>query len=982
MFELLDRAMAVSIAGLVVLVMAVPALAAIMPSEPQRVKSLDGKWRFRLEQASLLTGPVEDWNAKHPIDTPATFEPFYEIGYKEDGSWHDIAVPGTWEMAGYSPATYNQPDNAIGNYRKWFEVPAAWVGGRVMVNFDGVMCGCEVWLNGQAVKVSEPSWGRENYHESGWTAWQADLTPHVKFGQRNLLALRVTKNTRSSDLDSGDYFFLGGVYRPVTLFTVPETHIQDLTVATKLLDGGDAEVGVAVKVAGDSARSAGVTAILEGQAPAEGKVGPDGQAEVLIRVSHPKLWSAEHPNLLKLTVQLHDAAGKVTQEITRRVGIREVSIRDGVLLVNGVPVKLTGICRHDLSAEEGTSVGPGLWRKDLELMKAANVNAVRTSHYPYGSGFYDLCDEMGFYVIDELPYCWCPTDDEEMQPAFLQRARETVARDKNHPSVIIWAVGNENKPGRNTKAVADLVKQMDATRPRLVSWENADVCGVEFDDAHYTAPKAMQQAADNKERRAKWPKIYTENPNVWDIRLGADPGCLDIWAQVLKRTWDVVWAEDGITGSFLWEWQDRGVCDKCPTKLYHVDPETGVQYLKVKGIVDGFRNPRPDYYHLKMVYSPIKVGPDVDLKSKPGSAVLDVTNHYSFTDPSDLEARWRLTKAGRKIASGTARLALAPRTSGKVALPLPSTLGEADTLRVDFDQPGGLNIISAQFAIRERIKAAPAGGPLSEDFPFPRLNLVVNVTRGDKAEWVRCLRYRGKLVNATVSGTSSRNTGANAGAAGSIPADTRRVDADITLEPDEDAGRESVEKLKKRMPKFEQPELRVPVGHVRAEMANGLFHYQIEWTGKTADVQELGWAFEMPKSFDTFTWDRQALWSVYPDTHIGRPSGSARPDSARVPLTKITRPDAYDFTSTKYDCNWASLTDALGKGLLVEFSPDDQHHVKCGFAAGGGHELVVNKQCSPPRDISTHSVTDLYLELEPGDKIEGSFRLRSAEAER
>ncbi len=163
------------------------------------------------------------------------------------------------------------------------------------------------------------------------------------------------------------------------------------------------------------------------------------------------------------------------------------------------------------------------------------------------------------------------------------------------------------------------------------------------------------------------------------------------------------------------------------------------------------------------------------------------------------------------------------------------------------------------------------------------------------------------------------------------------------------------------------------VGRLHAEYAGGLFTYRIEWTGEKADIQELGWVVEMPHEFDRFSWKRQALWSVYPEDHIGRPTGTARPDSADVHLTNISRPDAFDFNSTKYNCDWATLTDAKGHGLRLEFAADQRHHVRGGFGENGRFALVVNKQCSPPRDISTSTVTDLYLVLEPGDHVEGSF---------
>ena len=254
--------------------------------------------------------------------------------------------------------------------------------------------------------------------------------------------MRVTKNTRSADLDSGDYFFLGGLYRSVILFSVPKTCLDDLTIQTKLLPDGSAQVKVAVNVAGDSPASARVSTRLEDAPPLEAPVMPAGRAELSHEVAHPRLWSAEHPNLYTLVVQLKDQAGNVLETVTRRVGIREVSIHDGIFCVNHVPIKLTGICRHDVSITQGTAVNEELWRKDITLAKAANVNAIRTSHYPYGPGFYDLCDELGIYVMDEIPACWSPNNDPTLRPAYEQRARETVRRDKNHACILLWAIGN------------------------------------------------------------------------------------------------------------------------------------------------------------------------------------------------------------------------------------------------------------------------------------------------------------------------------------------------------------------------------------------------------------------------------------------------------------------------------------------------------------------------------------------------------------
>ncbi len=924
-----------------------------IPSDSQFAVSLDGQWRFKLEQENGKSKRPPSYGQKSPIELPATFEAFYQTNYLENARWHDLKVPGNWEMAGYSPATYYQPDNASGFYRKQFTVPEAWRGRLVKLNFDGVQNGAEIWLNGHPVAVTEPSWGRTNYHESGWTAWQADLTPFVKFGQENLLALRVSKNTKSVDCDSGDYFFLGGIYRPVTLFSVPQTHIEDFSVRTHLLEDGRAEVTTIVTLAGELPDQKNVTVRLEGEAAVTGTTDAQGRVTLTQTISHPKLWSAEFPNLYQMDIVLEDSPDHPVERVGRQIGIREVTVKNGVLLVNGTRVKLTGICRHDVSATEGTAVGAELWNKDLTLMKAANINAIRCSHYPYGSGFYDLCDKIGFYVLHELPYCWvgpptmvtnCPAEDPAMAPAFEQRARETILRDKNHPCVIIWGVGNENygKQAPNLQIAADLAGQLDPTRPRLVSGSPAEKFNVELDDCHYPTMKMMTNQIGDIKRRARWPMVYGEHPNVYDVRRGADYGSLDRWTAVITRTWDLIWDADSVPGSFLWEWQDRAVADKCQTKLCDFDPATGVSYLKNKGLVDGWRNTRPDYYAVKMEYSPIKVGREIDMISKPNTAVLGITNRYSFTDLSYVNTKWCLLRNGVSLADGTTHLKLAPLAGGKLDLPLPTSAlrKSPDTLRIEFNDPRGWNVVTCQFELVKPRPLSIKGTPIPKGLLFPEFNLVSEAKGYDPRKHLPTDRFAASLRNVKVVPAESRDLTFEK---------LRSIEADILLQTD-------------------PPQI---AGHLRANFTNSVFRYHIDWTGPDTWIQELGWIFEMPNAYDRFSWEREALWSYYPDTNIGRPTGTATPDSANAHVTKVDRPDAFDFNSSKYNCRWASLTDAAGKGLCVQFAPEDRYAVRGGFAGNGSYTLVVNRQASPPHENDI--VSDYFLQLKAGDTIDSSF---------
>lgn len=910
----------------------------VVPGDKAYVLSLDGTWRFKLEQSKGFDkekGIIG--NKPIAIDYPENFEAFYDPEYKEGKEWVDLKVPGNWEVAGLSPATYNQPDNSSGFYRLWFDVPKSWEGRTVRIEFDGVQNGAEIWLNGKPVQVSEPSWGRKNYHESGWTAFQVDLSPVVKFGSKNLLALRVTKNTRSSDEDSGDYFFLGGIYRTVTLFSVPQSHIADFTVQTRLLENSQAEMKVLVKTTGPNVSA--VSMQLEDSAkPLEVKI-RNKEAILTLIVKNPRLWSAEFPNLYPLSLDLKDKNGKTIEKVSKQVGIREVTIKDGVLLLNGVPVKFAGVCRQDLSPLEGSAVNMELWKKDITLMKAANINAIRTSHYPYGSGFYDLCDQLGMYVADELPYCWSPNDDTELQPAYEQRARETIRRDKNHPSVLIWAIGNEGKEGRNFQAIADLVAKLDTTRPSAVSRFRGDKYNTRLSDSHYSAPASMEKQAKEAIKTGQ-PHIHLENPNTWDIRLAADPGAWEAWGPVLQRVWDVCLKYPTIPGTFLWEWQDRAVADANPTKYYFYYPETGINLKKIKGLVDAFRNPRPWYYEVKMIYSPIGIKDTLTIKGN--KITLTVENKYSFTNLSKLKLMWNLELNGKTIGSGNVTADISPMKTGNVIMTFPSAqLNQADALRIEFVHPNGNHVVSHRYVLKETPVKQLIDYQNLTDLPVPGFNLVTRETEKDNQIWRSISRTPAILANVVQEPASAQTL-----------AGFKRLAADVVL------GNENK-----------------VVGKLRAEYAGGEFKYRLEWTGNEVDVQELGWAFNMPKAYDNFSWNRKSRWTDYPEHHTSRPEGTATPASMHVPVTKMDRIDAFDFNSTKYDCNWASLTTADGKGIRAAFCPEQRYHCRAGEAKDGRYILYINKQVSPPDDISSSVVKELFLKLKAGDVVEGSFHL-------
>ncbi len=829
-------------------------------------------------------------------------------------------------------------------------MPASWQGRQIYLSLDGVQDSAQVWVNGQPALVNEASWGLNNYHESGWTGFQVNITPLVNFGTTNLLAIRVVKNAPSVDLDTGDYFILGGIYRPVTLYSVPQTNFADVQVQTHLLPNNQAEVDVTANVTQGDASTPVLMTLNGVQSVTNASNGKVAFAQI---INHPNLWSAEFPNLYDLTLQLKDAAGQISETLSNRVGIRELTISNAVLLLNGVPVKLAGVCNHDSWATNGNAMGPDTWRRDILQMKAANINAIRTTHYNFGAGFFDLCDELGMYVADELPYCWVSSvNDLSMTPAFQQRAREVIRRDRNHPSVLIWAIGNENSAGTNLQIVADLVKSLDATRPRLVSTFAASKYNVELSDRHYPTPATM--ASDGAAATGTGhPYIYMEQPNTWSVRLAADASMWERWGIAQQRVWNVCLQYDTIVGTFPFEWSDRAVQDPNPiasysqyqstgVQLLYDFPATGIRLLKLKGMLDGFRNPRPNVYEAQMIYSPIQISNAVTVSS--GQVTFPLTNLYSFTDLSYLTMAWNLKRAGLTIASGNANASLAPRSHGMVSISLPANaLAHADALQVDFIHPDGRDVVAHLFSLTNSVAGSQLNPALPANLPIPTLNLITRKTASDPGLWTTALRYPASLTSVVLTPPTATNL-----------AQLQSLSATVI------GGTNGTQVL----------------GQLQAQYSGNRFSYNLQWSGISWEVQELGWTFPMPSNCDHFSWDRAARWTFYPWYNIARGSGTATTDSTNADYTRMDMPNAFDFNSTKYDCNWASLTTAGNAGLMVQFDPSQRFHCRAG-AGGNGYVLFVNQQVSVPNDFTTEVVPDLIMTLNSGNVVQGSFTVGS-----
>ena len=702
---------------IVSLILSAPALAAVpvpvpgdapvaverlRPGNPA-VLPMTGTWRFKLDH-----GVSPAVKGELPADAPI---PDFAAPEASDLDWKNIAVPANWEIEGFSIPTYQErarnPSTDIGLYRRAIDVPASFANHQMLWHFDGAYDGAEVFVNGQ----------RCGYHESGFTAFNIDVTKALKPGQRNVMAVRLYKNTSSASLDHGDFWCLGGIYRETYLVALPRLHVEDVTVVTDLdAQYKDATLKSALRVAGPGGSHFVVSAelySLDGSrvpAPAmtqAADIGPDGAATVNLSavVPAPRLWSAEKPNLYYVFYRLTDANQTVVERVQDRIGFRKVELKSGVLQVNGVPVKFTGTCRHEEYSPYGHALTEECWKTDINLMKACNINAIRLSHYNHAERFMELCDEAGFYVLDEIPSCWVANEikDASRTWAYTFRSRETLARDKNRPCVVAWSCGNESSYGVNNQAEFDYAKANDPTRLALISQTNlGQNPRTDFEDYHiYPTPTVEERPAVNGrvQNQGQSLKSLAASPNrVKCPAILTEYGAGD--AKTLNDNWSFIWTTDAIVGAFIWEWQAQGMYDKFPER-WNVpspgarnDPKTGYRSSGGNGPVTADRNITPIYYTLKAAMSPIHAA---DVTPADGKCVVSLQNRYSFTDLSELNCHWEALAGDKVLAAGDSHIAAKPRSAAHAAFPASAGM---DTLRLEFIHPDGRSVYVASLHVK------------------------------------------------------------------------------------------------------------------------------------------------------------------------------------------------------------------------------------------------------------------------------------------
>ena len=607
-------------------------------------RSLNGTWDF-----AYRAGPAPD-------EAPVNFTP--------------IAVPGHWELQGFAEPKYGKElAEGTGYYRLNFPVPPAWNGQRVMLRFDGVLSGFTLTVNGKPAG----EWA------SGYNPATFDITDLLLAGGTNELTLAVSTRSHGWEFDTNDCWSLSGIFRDVTLFAVPAAHLQHYTARTALTAEGNATLTVQTRV---SAPTAVTGRLLDPNGNSVANLEFDSAGAARLTVARPQLWTAETPALYTLELALSSG-----QKITEKIGLREVRIVDGVLQLNGRPIKLRGVDHHDLWPDSGRVASETKMRRDLELIKAANCNFVRTSHYPPHPRLLELCDEMGLYVMDEVPFGFGEEHlaDENYRAALLTRAEATVRRDENRPCVIIWSVGNENQNTPLTLAAGRRVKELDPTRPVCfpqIGSYFAKSYGELPDDIDIFAPHYPSLATvKNYAAKLTRPVVFTEYAHA--LGLSTDQ---------VQAQWTVMQASPRLAGGAIWMFQDQGILrsstvEQTPASSHDLGlavwPDEKHYYdthgnQGMDGIVYSDRTPQVDYWQVRKVYSPVQITPfEFPARSEPGPLAIVVENRFDFRPLTGCTLKWTLVSNGQALESGTNLLNAAARTSETVSIPVHLPAGAA-----------------------------------------------------------------------------------------------------------------------------------------------------------------------------------------------------------------------------------------------------------------------------------------------------------------
>ena len=826
------------------------------------------------------------------VETPAVLlSGTWQFRYSPDSKWDKIQVPGEPAMQGYA-IEHDKPFT----YRKSFTVPADYAGKHTILRFDGVYSHARLFVNGTFVRE----------HHGGFTRWETDVTPFVRPGKKNEIRLEVTDRLDDISYASGyAHHPIGGILRDVTLFALPETCLYDFYAETHL----DAAYEDAVLKIGYSSPVAGGAEVAYTLTDPSGRRYPLAQSRFPLEeggnmnelpVKNPLKWDAEHPNLYTLTITL-SKDGKEIGRFDRRIGFRDVKIEKDRMLVNGMPVKLRGACRHDIHPTLGRTTTAELDSLDVILFKRSNMNFVRTSHYPPTERFLEYCDRYGIYVESETAVCFVDTyrqknyapgktqDSAEFTPRYLSQCREMVKSFRSHPSILFWSIGNESVYGTNFQQCWDWVKATDKTRPVIFSYPGSvgekkpvyDILSMHYQDVNGNLNQWNRSTHGFQGEGI--PALFDEwaHPACYTYAtLQEDPNIREFWGHSLEKMWSGLFDAPGGLGGAIWGYVDE--------TFMLPEPKVGTAFWKEFartakpedyqgkcvgygewGIVDVWRREKPEFWATKKAYSPVRLMTTEVASFLSGQRLLlPLYNRFDHTDLDEIKIRYTYKGVEKELPAPS----IAPHQKGLLVIPA-EAWEEGELLSICFYTATGELLDAEQVSLGSDYhvrladsEASPVNGVLLVEETAGMMTI-----KGDGFE-IPFSKETGLICNATSKGqviiekgpflhldiNLNHLTGAEV-----------RKSARKFLTSDSDWKKQSLTYTRKEgavevaLSGFYQdvqtdilirisPAGEMNVSYVVAGQPNGY-------------LRETGLSFYLPERLDYLQWKRKGMWSCYPE---------------------------------------------------------------------------------------------------------------------
>jgi beta-galactosidase len=838
-------------------------------------------------QVMGVTAPVISLNGdwKFSMDPP---EAFWENG-TDFSQWPDIKVPGECQMQGFA-IRHDRPYV----YKRTFTIPADYAGKQIYLVFHGVYSYARVWVNGAFI--------REHY--GGFTKWDCDISSHAIPGEKNTLTLEIVDRIDEISYASGyAKHQIGGILRDVELIALPGLNFRKFYVETEL-DGDyqDAELKIFYELSHSSDAEISVALGDAGQKPMVKMVLKDAPqtGQISLDMEDPLKWDAEHPYLYTLVTTLSDGDETVLSR-TDKVGFREVQVDGNRLLVNGRPVKLRGADRHDIHPLLGRMTTPELDREDVLLAREANMNFIRTSHYPPSETFLRYCDEYGLYVEDESAVCFVHThrsqnyqetgtsqDDPAFTHRYLSQLEEMVDNHRNHPSVIIWSIGNENHYGSNFLKSYQWIKETDRTRPVIYSYPGQVPDSLRIYDIlsiHYPSWSGdIEQYGFSIEgfEYSPMPVLFDEWAHVACYNkptLLADPNVRNFWGQSLDSMWTNLFEADGGLGGAIWCMIDEtfmlpenleGFRDWWGWTEGVLDFEGHAVGYGEWGIIDTWRRKKPEYWGTKKAYSPARIGVKNIRDVAPGKEIrIPVHNRFDHTNFNELKITWSYNGRSGKLNE----INLEPHQKGEMVIPA-MDWQDRTSINIAFYLGNGMLVDEYNLGIGKREPVVPVlqSGPLEVEDEADRIII------------------RGEEFSLSVDKTEGIIMDLEAGGVGLI-----RSGPHLNLKTPGKRFYGSVESIidlarnwKCRSVRHEIKDGiatvyssgsygKIDVSFVFRVDGHGTMQVDYEWQGPPYGnlVQEAGIYFVAGDSFREVSWDRQGYFTAYPEADLGLPKGKA-----------------------------------------------------------------------------------------------------------